>query len=56
MKWFEVDKTGLSKILERRGKSFILLELLQNAWDTNTTKVDVNCPALKGGACDNRLG
>lgn len=31
--WFEVDKDGLSKLLSRKGKSFVLLELLQNAWD-----------------------
>jgi hypothetical protein len=31
--WFEVDKQGLAKILERRGKEFGLLELIQNAWD-----------------------
>src|SRR5262245_56826491 len=31
--WFEVDKQGLAKILERKGKEFALLELIQNAWD-----------------------
>jgi len=31
--WFEVDRRGLAKILERRGKSFGVLELIQNAWD-----------------------
>lgn len=31
--WFEVDKQGLAKILERKGKEFGLLELIQNAWD-----------------------
>jgi len=31
--WFEVDKQGLAKILERRGKEFALFELVQNAWD-----------------------
>lgn len=41
MNWFEVDKNGLSKLLERRGKAFILLELLQNAWDSGGTKVQV---------------
>jgi len=39
--WFDVDKKGLSKLLERRGKAFVALELLQNAWDQNVTKVDV---------------
>ena len=31
--WFDVDKQGLAKILERKGKEFALFELLQNAWD-----------------------
>ena len=31
--WFEVDKQGLAKILERKGKEFALMELIQNAWD-----------------------
>ncbi|GMU24150.1 MAG: hypothetical protein AMXMBFR13_42270 [Phycisphaerae bacterium] len=39
--WFEVDKAGLAQLLERRGKGFILLELIQNAWDQNVTTVDV---------------
>lgn len=41
MKWFEVDKQGLARILERRGKAFAVLELLQNAWDQDTTTVDI---------------
>lgn len=39
--WFEVDKKGLSKLLERKGKSFVLFELLQNAWDESTSIVSV---------------
>lgn len=39
--WFEVDKAGLAQLLERRGKGFIMLELIQNAWDQNVTTVDV---------------
>lgn len=31
--WFEVDKDGLAKLLERKGKAFAVLELIQNAWD-----------------------
>ena len=31
MHWFEIDKAGLASILERRGKSWAVLELLQNA-------------------------
>jgi len=31
--WFEVNKQGLAKILERKGKEFALFELIQNTWD-----------------------
>ena len=37
---FLVDKQGLAKLLERRGKAFILFELLQNAWDEDTRRVE----------------
>lgn len=47
--WFAVDRRGLAKLLERRGKQFILYELLQNAWDENTTHVDVRLERLPGG-------
>jgi hypothetical protein len=39
--WFDVDKQGLSKLMEGRSKSFVLYELLQNAWDQNVTEVMV---------------
>ena len=40
--WFEVDKQGLAKILERKGKEFALFELVQNCWDEpGVTKVSV---------------
>jgi Histidine kinase-, DNA gyrase B-, and HSP90-like ATPase len=39
MNWFDVDKAGLAKLLEKKGKSFAIFELLQNAWDTNATCV-----------------
>ncbi len=39
--WFEVDKNGLAKILERKGKVFAFYELISNAWDTNATEVKV---------------
>lgn len=41
MQWFEVDKQGLARLLERRGKEFVLYELIQNAWDENTSKVHI---------------
>lgn len=39
--WFAVDKEGLAQILERRGKSFAVLELVSNAWDQAVTAVDI---------------
>ncbi len=48
MQWFEVDKQGLAKLLERKGKSFALFELIQNAWDENTSTVDVGLDRIPG--------
>lgn len=41
MQWFEVDKEGLGKLLERKGKAFAVFELVQNALDEKTTLVNV---------------
>jgi hypothetical protein len=46
--WFDVDKEGLAKILERRGKHFAIAELISNAWDQNVTEVGVYLQALEG--------
>jgi len=49
--WFEVDRKGLAAIAGRRSKLFILRELLQNAWDENSTAVavEVHRPANGSG-------
>jgi len=40
--WFEVDRSGLAKILARKGKEYAVFELCQNAWDEpGVTKVIV---------------
>lgn len=40
---FEVDRKGLAKLLARRGKEFIIAELLQNAWDEDgVTEVTID--------------
>ena len=49
--WFDVDKVGLSKLLQRREKSFLVYELIQNAWDQNVTKVDVSLERIEGKRC-----
>lgn len=50
MDWFKVDKEGLAKLLERRGKEFALFELLSNAWDTSATAVRVTFHPVPGKA------
>jgi hypothetical protein len=51
---FEVDKQGLAKLLERKGKQFAVAELIQNAWDENVSRVSVTLreeePADSGGS------
>lgn len=47
--WVNVDLTGLRKLLSRRGKEFILYELVQNAWDENPTIVNVSLPRPQHG-------
>jgi hypothetical protein len=44
--WFQVDREGLAKLVERRGKEFIAYELIQNAWDTQATTVNVVLESL----------
>ena len=39
--WFDVDKEGLSKLLERQDKSHVIFELVQNAWDEDSKNVRV---------------
>lgn len=39
--WFSVDKEGLAKLLERRGKEFAIFELVQNCWDQKISSVKV---------------
>lgn len=40
--WLEVDRKGLAKLLERRSPEWIVYELIQNAWDTQATTVEVS--------------
>lgn len=46
--WFDVDKAGLAAILERRGKSFAIFELVQNAWDSGATAVSISLHPIAG--------
>ena len=39
--WFTVDRAGLAQLLGRRGRQFIVHELIQNAWDEDVTRVTV---------------
>jgi len=46
--WFDVDRKGLAAIMERRGKAFVILELIQNAWDEASTEVRVAIEPVAG--------
>lgn len=46
--WFRVDKNGLEALLARRGKEFVLFELIQNAWDEDVTRVSVTLEPVPG--------
>lgn len=48
MDWFNVDKQGLAKLLERKGKQFVLSELLSNAWDEQSTLVEATLNRIPG--------
>lgn len=48
MNWFDVDKAGLGKLMERRGKQWVLFELVQNALDEETSQVDVTLERIAG--------
>jgi hypothetical protein len=48
--WYEVNRKGLAKLLEKRGKAFALFELIQNAWDTGATKVQVSLEPIPNRA------
>ncbi len=49
MSWFEVDRDGLRQLLEGRDKSFVLRELVQNAWDeSGVTRCDVTLEPIAG--------
>jgi hypothetical protein len=39
--WFEVDKDGLRTLQDGKDKSFVLRELVQNAWDEDIHKCEV---------------
>jgi len=46
--WFEGSKKGLEKIARRRGLSYVLFELVQNAWDTGARRVSVTFRPIEG--------
>jgi hypothetical protein len=47
--WLEVDRDGFRKILARRGKEFVLFELLSNAWDEDATVVTATLSRPENG-------
>lgn len=48
--WFDINKEGFRKTLERRGKAFAIFELAQNPWDEDgTTEVSITLPRPEHG-------
>lgn len=47
--WFNVDKEGLRKLVEDRPKVFVLWELIQNALDENSTRVEASVEMIAPG-------
>lgn len=45
---FEVSKSGLAKLMARRGPAFAALELIQNAWDEASENVTVDLVRVGG--------
>ena len=37
--WFDIDRKGLAKLIERRGKIWLLHELIANSWDADGVKL-----------------
>jgi len=49
MGWFEVSKSGLKQLMEGKDKSYVLRELIQNAWDEpGVTTVHVEIEPIPG--------
>ena len=48
MDWFIVDKVGLAKLLEKKGKAFAVFELISNCLDTNATYIAVTISPVAG--------
>lgn len=46
---FEVDKKGMAEVFARKGKAFVVTELIQNAWDEAATTVHVTLESLGQG-------
>lgn len=48
MEWFSVHKDGLAALLKRRGPAAVVIELVQNAWDTAARVVTVELTKSEG--------
>jgi len=46
--WFAVDKEGLRKLIDHRGRVVVLYELVQNCWDTEATTVEIKLEKIPG--------
>lgn len=46
--WFVGDREGIRRIAKRRGYGRVVLELIQNAWDTGAKEVEVTLTPVPG--------
>lgn len=46
--WFEVDSEHLGRLVDERGREFVVYELIQNAWDQRATEVVVSLAPIPG--------
>ena len=46
--WFEVDVEGLKALQKGKSKTFIVRELIQNAWDENIKNCELDISYSKG--------
>jgi len=53
--WFGVSKEGLRKLIENKGRFFVIAELVQNAWDENTSVVDITLQSMGMGKATLRV-
>lgn len=55
MQWFDVDKEGLASLIQRRGAASAVVELVQNALDTDANEVSISLEVTDPGLASLRV-